>query len=1002
MSIKIRIVSDFDKKGLTEAEKALGSLSNAAGIALAAVGAAMAGIAVKSVQEFAKFDSALTQSQAIMGNLTDAMKKDMAEAAREVAKATTFTAEEAGKSFFYLASAGLDAASSIQALPSVAQFAQAGMFDMAQATDLLTDAQSALGLTIRDDAVANMHNMVKVSDILVRANTLANASVEQFSTSLTTKAGAALRSLGKDTEEGVAVLAAFADQGIKGEEAGTQLSIVLRDLTTKAIKNKSAFAEMGLSVFDSNGEMRNLGDIVANLETVLAGMSDETKKATLLQLGFSDKSLGSMLALLGTSDAIKTYEKELRSATGFTKDVANKQLDTLDAQLKLLQSAFVDVGISIGQELTPYIRDLIPKLQELLPVIGDKLVTAIKKVDWEKLIEQVATFITWIVDNLEGIGRMAQVIGTIAAALVTYTTVARIAATATAILNSTLLLNPFALVAAGLAALTIATTGYRESVEKAIEVRKQQTPLEQAQTKELENLKAKTIQLTQQVKNASGSMKDYWQKELKKTTDRIKEIETASSGSIGEINKFNNLNFSRLRSELNSTKNAFDETFGPNTPWAQAASGFTPRTADQKNGGGNGGGGGGGGQSAADALKEQFKAVQDAVKTAQNGLAKAQKDYNTEIQKIEKDNADAIVKIQDDFAKRLESIVQQSQDRLRNVFKSAVEVNIASLFAQDENKSVEGLVSSLSDRLAKSQGLLSNAADLASAGFSQTFIEQIVSAGVDTGNELAKAILDSSPETQANLQQLFADLEKTANSGMDSLAKQIYEKQGLATEELKNLYVATEGQLVDALFAQQQSYALALETAATTLYDSIAQISKDFDDTISAMEGKIGGLGNTIAALQAKMEALLSMAAGKALDAATMPGGSLTAVDTITGVASAIKNANGIIIDSVNDVAGVYNYLGDRIANAEKYIKSSTTTAAQKASALNTLNALQTAQGNIYSNVKSGSTENLVGTVININVKADTSQSLAMVGKSLGTTVAKYVTGGGQVIVSPV
>ena len=178
MSIKIRIVSDFDKKGLTEAERALNGLSKAAGLALAAVGAAVAGIAVKSVQEFAKFDAALTKSQAIMGDLTKTMEKDMSDAAREVAKVTTFSAEEAAESFFFLASAGLDAEASIAALPRVAQFAQAGMFDMSLATDLLTDAQSALGLTIRDDAVKNMENMIKVSDVLVRANTLSNATVE--------------------------------------------------------------------------------------------------------------------------------------------------------------------------------------------------------------------------------------------------------------------------------------------------------------------------------------------------------------------------------------------------------------------------------------------------------------------------------------------------------------------------------------------------------------------------------------------------------------------------------------------------------------------------------------------------------------------------------------------------------------------------------------------------------------------------------------------------------
>ena len=366
MSIKIRIVSDFDKRGLTEAEKALGGLSKAAGIALAAVGAAVAGIAVKSVQEFSKFDAALTQSKAIMGDLTQAMEKDMADAAREVAKVTTFSAEQAAESFFFLASAGLDAAASIEAMPKVAKFAQAGMFDMALATDLLTDAQSALGLTIRDDAIKNMENLVRVSDVLVKANTLANASVEQFSTALTTKAGAALRALGKDVEEGVAVLAAFADQGIKGEIAGTQLSIVLRDLTTKAIKNKSAFREMGIAVFDANGEMNNLGDIIGNLETALAGMSDETQKATLLQLGFSDKSLASLQALLGTSEAIKTYEGALREAAGTTDEIASKQLETLNAQLGLIKSAFVDLGIEIGERLEPTVTGLAEEVQLLL------------------------------------------------------------------------------------------------------------------------------------------------------------------------------------------------------------------------------------------------------------------------------------------------------------------------------------------------------------------------------------------------------------------------------------------------------------------------------------------------------------------------------------------------------------------------------------------------------------------------------------------------------------
>ena len=386
MAINIPILTKFNPKGLAEAEKALVNFGKrAAQVALGAT-AAVGVIGAASVREFANFDGALTKSLAIMGDVEDSMRNEMAQAARQMALETTFSAEQAAESFFFLASAGLDAEASIKAMPTVAKFAQAGMFDMALATDLLTDAQSALGLTIRDDAVKNMENMARVSNVLVKANTLANASVEQFSTSLTTKAGAALRAVGKDVEEGVAVLAAFADQGIKGELAGTQLSIVLRDLTTKAIKNEGAFRRMGIEVFDSAGEMANLGDIIGDLETALGGMSDETQKATLLQLGFSDKSLGSLQALMGTSEAIKTYEAELRNAAGTTDEVANKQLETFNAQMQLLKSRFEEAGITIGAALAPAIMDLVEQLtplidqatpvllelfQSLLPVIAE-------------------------------------------------------------------------------------------------------------------------------------------------------------------------------------------------------------------------------------------------------------------------------------------------------------------------------------------------------------------------------------------------------------------------------------------------------------------------------------------------------------------------------------------------------------------------------------------------------------------------------------------------------
>ena len=931
MAIKIKIVADYDQRGMSKATKALDNFAKQAQIALGAVAIATAALAVKSVQEFAKFEGAMTKSLAIMGNVSDSMRGEMQNAAREMAKTTTFSAEQAADSYFFLASAGLDAEASVAALPRVASFAQAGMFDMARATDLLTDAQSALGLTIRDDAVANMENMARVSDVLVKANTLANASVEQFSTSLTTKAGASLRALGKDVEEGVAVLAAFADQGIKGELAGTQLSIVLRDLTTKAIDNKKAFEAAGLSIFDSNGEMRNMGDIVADLEVALDGMSDEVQKNTLLQLGFSDRSLGSLQALLGTSDAIKLYEEELRKAGGTTDDVANKQLESFNSQLALLESALIDVFIEIGEQLTPALKDLVEQVRDLLPEIGTKLVEAIKKVDFGKIVEDFGNFVILIVENLETIGKVAGGLLGVAAALATYRIAAQLAATATALLNSTLVLSPFGIAITLLAGATFAVLKLKEANDKAKEGVAELSDEERKRQRELKKLRRDEEDLLRQIEAATGYMKNNYETQLKRVRMELIKVGYAAEDSAGEINRFNNLKLDGLINQANRARAAFSGvTF--------TGSGGTAEWLNNMFGAGIGesapdlGGGGGGGSSAFQDARDR---VQQLIKDSQKRLLEAQVSYNKSVKAADQNYADSVARLQEEFGKKLAGIIQQSQDRLRNAYKAAVQINLSTLFERDEDKSVAGLVKGLSDKLAASKQLLSNSAELASAGFSQTFIEQVVSAGTETGNELAKAILQSTPETQRELQDLFLALEETSNSGMDQLAASIYEKQGLATQALKDLYATTQMELAEALIDQQDELARALEEAAMTFRDSVNDIRDSVTEAVGDMDGQLGGLNKTVDQFLAKLDRL---AAAKVVEPLPI------AAPKITTMPEPVSTAP------------VISFQPEPVAKPTQ-----------------------------------------TQPVINVNVKTDPTQSPAQVGGQVAKTVQKYFTGGGGI-----
>jgi len=410
-------------------------LTTAVTLPIAAVGGA-------AVKAFAEFDQAMTQSTAIMGDLSADMEDKMSGAAREVAKTTKFSAVEAAESYYYLASAGMDAAMAIEALPQVAAFAQAGNFDMARATDLLTDAQSALGLTV-DDVTENMENQNRVSDVLVKANTLANASVEEFAESLTSKGAASLRQMNIEVEEGVAILSVFADQGLAGSEAGTILARTIDGLAERARESSEDFERLGVAVFDSDGEMRNMADIIGDLEGAFEGLTTEQRDAELASLGFNERTRRGILTLMGNSEALREYESELRNAAGTTDEVAEKQLGNLIEQFNLLKARAQDSLITIGETLEDVFLDIVFPAVENLIERFEKLANWFADLDpaWQKVIIGAAAFAA-------ALGPLLIVLGTLIGAVANIMPMFALLAKAFA-----MVLSPIGLIIAAVAAL---------------------------------------------------------------------------------------------------------------------------------------------------------------------------------------------------------------------------------------------------------------------------------------------------------------------------------------------------------------------------------------------------------------------------------------------------------------------------------------------------------------------------------------------------------------------
>lgn len=337
------------------------------GTALAGVGTAAVGFAVKVGSGF---ESAMSQTQAIFG-ITDKMSdeyKKLEDTAREYGKATQYSASESADALKYMALAGWDVEQATSALPGVLNLAAAASMDLAQASDMVTDYMSAFGIEADQSAY--------FADVLAYAQNNANTTVDQLGQAFQNCA-ANMNASGQDFETTTALLEAMANQGTKGSLAGTQLAAMMRDLTAKMKNGAITIGNTSIAVQDSNGNFRDMTDILTEVAAATDGMGDAQRATALSSVFTADSLKGVNLILNEGVDKVAQYEEELRNANGTAADAAKINNDNLAGALKELSSAAEEVGIAVYK-----------KFQEPLTKAVDKVTEIVQNVNIDDLIEK--------------------------------------------------------------------------------------------------------------------------------------------------------------------------------------------------------------------------------------------------------------------------------------------------------------------------------------------------------------------------------------------------------------------------------------------------------------------------------------------------------------------------------------------------------------------------------------------------------------------------------------
>lgn len=344
-----------------------GDKISGAGEKLLPVTAAVAGLGTAAVKTTADFDTSMSQVQATMGITKDAMSElngesvNTVEALRDLAKQmgseTAFSASECADAMNYLALAGYDTQEIYDTLPTVLNLAAAGGIDLASASDMVTDAMSALGME-----TSEADTMV---DQMSKTASTTNTSVAQLGEAILT-IGATAKTVKGGTAELNTALGILANNGIKGAEGGTHLRNVILALQSPTDKAAACMESLGVEVYDSEGNMRSLNGILGDLNTSMDGMTSAEKQNIISSI-FNKTDLAAVNSLLSnTGDSWDSLQQSITESGGAAQQMADTQLDNLSGQITILKSALEGLAISFGEILMPKIRAAAKKIQEFV------------------------------------------------------------------------------------------------------------------------------------------------------------------------------------------------------------------------------------------------------------------------------------------------------------------------------------------------------------------------------------------------------------------------------------------------------------------------------------------------------------------------------------------------------------------------------------------------------------------------------------------------------------
>lgn len=313
-----------------------------AGLPVQAAGFAGLGYgAFDAVKNYSDFTAQLSQIKAVTGLDAEAMDAVKGKAL-ELGADTQFSSTEAAQGMTELLKAGVSVKDVLgDASQAALDLAAAGQLSLPEAAEIMSTAMNAFHM---DDAT-------HAADVLVGAANASATGVQELKYSLSAVSAVAA-GVGMSFDDTNTALAVFANNGLKGSDAGTSLKTMLMNLSPQTKQATEEMQRLGLltdegtsKFFDQEGHLRSLSDIASLLQEHLSGLTDEEKMNALSTMFGSDAIRGGMIMLREGAKGVKDMNAAMKDITAH--ETAKVAMDNLRGSLLRLKSAWENLTIKL-------------------------------------------------------------------------------------------------------------------------------------------------------------------------------------------------------------------------------------------------------------------------------------------------------------------------------------------------------------------------------------------------------------------------------------------------------------------------------------------------------------------------------------------------------------------------------------------------------------------------------------------------------------------------------